>query len=81
MKKLSIFLGLVIVLLALGSCAKDAMDLDESKLDDKKSKLQNREFVSESLVPNYIGNSEIRQMQIYTPPGYDKHGSKSYPVV
>lgn len=82
MKNNFILLGLLTVFLVLGSCSKDALNIDEAaKLDDKKSKLQNREFVSESLTPNYIGNSEYRQMQIYTPPGYDKHSSKTYPVV
>lgn len=81
MKRNVIILGLLAVFLILGSCSKEALDIDEAKLDDKKSKLQNREFVSESLLPNYIGNSEYRQMQIYTPPGYDKHGTKTYPVV
>lgn len=81
MKKITILLGFLTVFLILGSCSKDVLDIDEAKLDDKKSKLQNREFVSESLVPNYIGNSEYRQMQIYTPPGYDKHADQSYPVV
>ncbi len=81
MRKNSILLGMLTLFLVFGSCSKDALDLDESKLDDKKSKLQNREFVSESLTPNYMSNSEYRQMQIYTPPGYDKHGSKSYPVI
>ena len=81
MKNNFILLGLLTVFLVLGSCSKDALNIDEAaKLDDKKSKLQNREFVSESLTPNYIGNSEYRQMQIYTPPGYDKHSSKTYPV-
>jgi enterochelin esterase-like enzyme len=81
MRKISILLGILTLLVIFGSCSKDALDLDESKLDDKKSKLQNREFVAESLTPNYMENSEIRQMQIYTPPGYDKHGTKSYPVI
>ena len=82
MKNNFILLGLLAVFLVLGSCSKDTLDLEVAeKLDDKKSKLQNREFVSESITPNYIGNSEYRQMQIYTPPGYDKHSSKTYPVV
>lgn len=81
MKKTKILLVLLAAFLVLGSCSKEALDIDEAKFGYLKSKLQNREFVAESLLPNYIGNSEYRQMQIYTPPGYDKHGTETYPVV
>ena len=77
-----ILFGLITVFMLLTSCSKDVLDIDEAKTDMiKKSKLQNREFVSESLIPNYMDNSAYRQMQIYTPPGYEKHGSETYPVV
>jgi len=46
-----------------------------------KSKLQNREFMSESLMYNLIGNDPIRKMQVYTPPGYHHNRAQGYPVV
>lgn len=73
--------ALITAFLALWSCSEDVLGPDREKLDDKKSKLQNREFVSDALTDNLIGNDNVRQMQVYTPPGYDKHGDKEYPVV
>ncbi len=53
----------------------------ETPKDLHKSKLQNKVILSEALTNNSIGNSNIRKLQIYTPPGYDKHTDRSYPVV
>lgn len=60
---------------------KDEQSFQKNTLIIHKSKLQNREFTSESLINNVIGNTPIRKLQIYTPPGYEKHGDKLYPVI
>lgn len=60
---------------------KDEQSFQKNELIIHKSKLQNRVFTSESLINNVIGNTPIRKLQIYTPPGYEKHGDKVYPVI
>jgi len=59
----------------------DKQSFQKNELIIHKSKLQNRVFTSESLIDNVIGNSPIRKLQIYTPPGYEKHGDRVYPVI
>jgi len=89
MKKFK-FLGLIILaIVAFWSCEKEPIDADlitqqSTKLTSmkvEKSKLQNRVLESVSLMGNAIGNSYERKMQVYTPPGYKKNGTKQYPVV
>lgn len=46
-----------------------------------ESKLQNKVLNSSALKGNFIENTFTRKLQIYTPPGYEKNGSKQYPVV
>ncbi|MEX1382811.1 hypothetical protein [Lutibacter sp.] len=60
---------------------KGQESFQKNELIIHKSKLQNRVFTSESLINNVIGNTPIRKLQIYTPPGYEKHGDKVYPVI
>lgn len=91
MKTLKIFSVVLAIALSFWNCENEPLEpnsqdvnlllkMDKDK-DLHKSKLQNREFISEALTDNIIGNSNVRKMQVYTPPGYDKHGSKEYPVV
>ena len=89
MKKFKLILISFLSLLVLASCEKDSIDEDLINAQSKefaskkveKSKLQNRVIESIALMDNFIGNSYERKLQIYTPPGYKKNGSKQYPVV
>ncbi len=84
MKKLIFIIGFLTAITTLCCCDNDILELDdnqESKLIIHKSKLQNKEFISDALTDNVIGNSNIRKMQVYTPPGYDRKNAQGYPVV
>lgn len=88
MKTLRFLLVLFAAAMTFWSCEKEPLettiqenDLTLATQDLHKSKLQNKVFTSEALETNLFGNTPIRKMQIYTPPGYDKHGSVEYPVV
>lgn len=90
MKKLVFIIGLILLNVSFWNCENEAIesDISESEFyseDGKwithKSKLQNKEFISEALMNNPIGNSEIRKMQVYTPPNYDRKREQGYPVV
>ena len=81
MKSLNVCIGIAIVVL-FWACQGDRFD--ERILlghDNVKGKLQNKVLVSDALAENVIGNTNIRKMQIYTPPGYEKNRDKRYPVV
>ena len=71
------------MIMTLSYCDREALDpsLSGNSLIIHKSKLQNKEFISEALANSVIGNSNIRKMQVYTPPGYDKKRTNGYPVV
>jgi enterochelin esterase-like enzyme len=77
------------LLIASWSCERDeaeslydgSLTTVDGKVKLHKSKLQNRAFISDALVDNFIGNHFVRKMQVYTPPGYKKNGSQAYPVV
>lgn len=79
MKKLIYLISVVAFLMSNWSC--DDTALDPISFENEKSKLQNKEFESEALIGNPIGNSAIRKMQVYTPPGYDKKREAGYPVI
>ncbi|WP_242117544.1 alpha/beta hydrolase [Aestuariivivens sediminicola] len=89
MKNFRFFYTLMAALLVFWNCEVDPLesnsqDLSASKHDTEavhKSKLQNKVFISEALTHNALGNTNVRKLQIYTPPGYDKHGDRMYPVV
>jgi S-formylglutathione hydrolase len=90
MKKLICIISIVAFLMSHWSCDDTALDpvsiendleLESSKAMVHKSKLQNKEFESESLFGNPIENSAIRKLQVYTPPGYDKNRDLGYPVI
>lgn len=90
MKKTIFIIGLIAATMTFCSCEDEIIDLNVDKeiqfsqkndFIDYKSKLQNKEFTSESLMNNIIGNDSIRKMQVYTPPGYDKKRAEGYPVV
>jgi len=83
MKKIIFFIGFLAVIMTLSYCDREALDpsLSGNSLIIHKSKLQNKEFISEALANSAIGNSNIRKMQVYTPPGYDKKRTNGYPVV
>ena len=76
-------IGLVVVAMAFWSCQNEVFEPDISmkKPVNLKSKLQNKEFTSESLLNNPVGNPALRKMQVYTPPGYDHKRTQGYPVV
>jgi enterochelin esterase-like enzyme len=85
-KKISL---LLVAVMTFWSCEHDPIEsgIQESNLstdlkqDIHKSKLQNKEFTSESLMYNVIGNDPVRKMQVYTPPGYNHKRAEGYPVV
>ena len=90
MKRLPFIIGLLAAIMTLWCCEKDVIEpdlLEENQITQTskqlihKSKLQNKEFTSESLMYNVIGNDPIRKMQVYTPLGYDHKRAKGYPVV
>lgn len=82
MKKIILFIGIIAAFLFLG-CDRDLIDADivAEKQHNSKSKLQNKVVISDGLTENVIGNTKVRKMQIYTPPGYHQNGEKRYPVV
>lgn len=90
MKKTIFIIGLIAATMTFCSCEDEIIDLNVDKeiqfsqkndFIDYKSKLQNKEFISESLMNNVIGNDPVRKMQVYTPPGYDHKREQGYPVV
>jgi S-formylglutathione hydrolase FrmB len=90
MKKIIFIIGLIAAVMIFWGCEDEVIDLNvqkENQLSQKndfidyKSKLQNKEFTSESLMNNVIGNNPVRKMQVYTPPGYDHKREQGYPVV
>jgi len=90
MKKTIFIIGLIAAMMTLWSCENDIIEpnLEENKQVSKKneliihkSKLQNKAFISESLMNNVIEDYEVRKMQVYTPPGYDHKRAEGYPVV
>ena len=90
MKKTIFIIGLIAAILTLWSCEEDFIEpnqLETNQVSQKneliihKSKLQNKSFISESLINNVIGNDSVRKMQVYTPPGYDRKRAEGYPVV
>ena len=90
MKKIIFIIGLIAGAMLFWSCEEEVIDLNVQKenevsqknaMIDYKSKLQNKEFISESLFNNVIGNDSVRKMQVYTPPGYDHKRAEGYPVV
>ena len=82
MKRIILCIGIVAAFLSWG-CDRDIIDADivAEKQHYSKSKLQNKVFISDALTKNVIGNTNERKMQVYTPPGYDKHGEQRYPVI
>ncbi|MDU8886507.1 alpha/beta hydrolase-fold protein [Yeosuana sp. MJ-SS3] len=90
MKKKLILIVLLTTIMSFCGCEHDIIETNtqesEQLIQQKssiihKSKLQNKEFTSESLMYNVIGNDPIRKMQVYTPPGYDHKRAEGYPVV
>jgi len=90
MKRITLISGLIAAIMTLWCCENEiiepdildnALTIEASKRKIHKSKLQNKEFTSESLMNNKIGNDPIRKMQVYTPPGYDHKRTEGYPVV
>lgn len=75
MKKPIYLIALLVAILGFWSCENDD---DEPVL---VSKLEVKEFASEALLNNPIGNPDVRKMQVYLPKGYDQSNTKKYPVV
>jgi len=80
MKRITLISGLIAAIMTLWCCENEiiepdildnALTIEASKSKIHKSKLQNKEFISESLMYNVIEDYEVRKMQVYTPPGYD----------
>ena len=87
MKKTIFIIGLIAAILTLWSCEEDFIEpnqLETNQVSQKneliihKSKLQNKSFISESLINNVIGNDSVRKMQVYTPPGYDRKRAEGF---
>lgn len=89
MKTFRFLTVLLAVLIASWSCERGEeeslyeanLQVTDLEVKTHKSKLQNKAFVSESLIDNVLSNHFVRKMQVYTPPGYKKHGPEGYPVV
>lgn len=89
MKNLKFLMLIVLASFAFWCCENDPINTDlnntqSTEFTEKKahsSKLQNRVVNSRALKNNFIGNSHTRKLQVYTPPGYEKNGPESYPVV
>ncbi|MCB0471661.1 MAG: hypothetical protein KDC56_01240, partial [Flavobacteriaceae bacterium] len=89
MKKLIFLFVPLLSILIFWSCEQEVLDpgfdtkssVHKEQMKFHKSKLQNRVLLTEALTDNVIGNTNVRKMQIYTPPGYDRQGDESYPVV
>lgn len=79
MKTKTLFTVLFIVLVAFIGCEKDDDPINEPT--PPKSIVETKEFTSQALSNNPIGNSELRAMVVYTPPGYDATAAEGYPVV
>ncbi|MDN3642012.1 alpha/beta hydrolase [Lutimonas halocynthiae] len=75
MKKPIYLIALLVAILGFWSCENDD---DDPVL---VSKLEVKEFTSEALLNNPIGNPDVRKMQVYLPKGYDPSNAKKYPVV
>lgn len=81
MKKSVLFFGILIALMHWG-CQGDYLDDFVNKSPNNlKGKLHNKVLVSDALANSFIGNSKVRKIQVYTPPGYEKNLDQSYPVV
>lgn len=90
MKKIIFLISIFISSMTLWHCENEIIEptfqdsnlkYETAKTKVHKSKLQNREFISNVLLNNPMGNTEIRKMQVYTPPGYDHKREIGYPVV
>ncbi|WP_421799256.1 alpha/beta hydrolase [Haliscomenobacter sp.] len=66
------------VFFAFTACKKDD---DDTPGVNYPSKLEEIKFTSSALVGNFFGDPAERKVLIYTPPGYDPKGTKTYPVV
>ena len=75
MKKPIYLIALLVAILGFWSCENDD---DDPVL---VSKLEVKEFTSEALSNNPIGNPDVRKLQVYLPKGYDQSNAKKYPVV
>ncbi len=78
MKKLIFTIGLLTAIITLWNC--DYV-LHDGELVIPLSKLHSKEFTSSALLNNPIGNTAMRKMQVYTPPGYHHNRDQGYPVV
>lgn len=78
MKKLIFTIAFVSSTLILWNCEHI---LHEGEFIIPESKLHNKQFTSSSLLNNVIGNTAMRKVQVYTPPGYHHNRDQGYPVV
>lgn len=72
-----LLLTLVGVIASLNYACKD----EDPPVPNNPSKLEERTFTSLALSGNFFGDPAERKALVYTPPGYDPNGSKTYPVV
>lgn len=75
MKNAKVILVLMTALLLSWSCVKD------TAWPDDPSNLEHRTFYSQAMENNPIGNPTLKDMVVYTPPGYDTKKKNKYPVV
>ncbi|MFN7120378.1 MAG: alpha/beta hydrolase-fold protein [Saprospiraceae bacterium] len=71
-----IFLGMLALVLVCSACKKE-----EEEEPYFPSQLITRQFTSQALVGNAIGDPATRKMTIYTPEGYNPNGKEQYPVI
>ena len=74
MKKHIFLLGLCALTL-FGSCDEDPVD------PISPSRLESKQVVSEAILPNFMDNSDVRNVQVYIPAGYDNNKSENYSVI
>jgi len=68
---------MIAALIFLGTSCSD----DKDPVEVSESRLEFKQFVSESIIPNFMDNSDVRKVQVYLPEGYENNDSKNYPVV
>lgn len=72
-----LFLGMLALVMVLSNCKKE----EEEPTPYFPSQLITRQFTSQALVGNAIGDPATRKMTIYTPEGYNPNGKVQYPVI
>ncbi len=75
--KTKIYLVVLLAVVVTFSCC----DTDDPIETPRSSKVEYKQFTSDALANNVIGNPAVRNLAIFTPEGYDPNGTQQYPVV